>query len=629
MDRRRFLAATGVTSLGLGLTAAAGPAGAATNGPAGAGTAAAGTPYFNRRIPDEAHTTIGQFAPQGITSFAFTPSNGWVLTTQTGGYFARGIPQECFDTLVQMVGNGTRIHCVAFPPEGGNRWVITGDKGLSARGIAEECWQTLLSYHNSGQQVAHVAFPPAGGNRWVVVGANGAFTARGIDDECYQMMRNLSTDGRRVTRVSFPYPGGWVVVAQDTFHARGIDEECYQQMNSFAAGGWELHNLAFGPVGNAWSIISRGPAPSLPPARARQVEAAVGNGQSLRTRMSAWNTPGAAIAVLVDNKVAWSTGYGWLEGNGGGAAHPESAFQAASISKAVAALGVMRLVQTRTDLPLTTDVRTHLGWTLNRRTCVTSTAVPTVDRLLAHRAGVIGGGSTFPLTACSGFTSGGGGFGGYGPTATVPTLLQVMNGQGNSPRIELSTAPGAAFHYSGAGFVLLQRMVEQLTGQTLTSYMNTEVFAPLGMTTSSYALNPAFELASGHDDNGVIAGRRNRFPESAAAGLYTSVLDLARLVRYLNRGWTAAGNLSGPLNRTSIRTMLSVGPTPGRGRGFALGNVGTNDFWYGHGGSNYGFHSEFGGYPERGTGYAVMVNGNHGELVGEIVSAIRSVYGWA
>jgi hypothetical protein len=44
----------------------------------GAEPAAAGSfPYFNRRIPDEAHTVMGQLAPLGVTSFSFTPSNGW------------------------------------------------------------------------------------------------------------------------------------------------------------------------------------------------------------------------------------------------------------------------------------------------------------------------------------------------------------------------------------------------------------------------------------------------------------------------------------------------------------------------------------------------------------------------
>ena len=618
MDRRRFLTLAGGTTVGAGLSASA----------LAAPAAAAGARYFNRRVPDEAHTVMGQLAAQGISAFSFTPSNGWVMVTQTGSYQARGIPDECFTALGQAITDGMKVHCVAFPPEGGNRWVITGDSGVLAQGIPDECHQRILEFYAAGQQVVDVAFPPAGGNRWVIVGTTGTF-ARGIDDECYQTMRNLNQGGRRITRVAFPYTGGWAVVAQDEFRARNIDGECVQQMGSFTAEGWQLHNLAFAPQNNGWSLCSRGPAPTLPVNRIRQFENSVG-GQGIWQRMAAWKAPGAVVAVVLDNQIAWSTGYGWLEAGGSGAAHPESAFQAASISKAVAALGVMRLSQTRPDLPLSTDIRTTLDWQLDQRACVSTTATPSIDRVLAHRAGVIGRGSTSPANVCTGFDANtGGGFAGYGPNATVPTLLEVMNGQGNSPKIELTTTPGTEYHYSGAGFVLLQRMIEQRTGLSLTQYMQNEIFGPLGMTTSSYALAPAFELASGHGSTGaVIAGRRNRYPESAAAGLYTTVRDLCRLVGYLNRGWSAAGDITGPLNRSSIRTMLSTGPTPGRGRGFALSGVGTTSFWYGHNGSNYGFKSEFGGYPERGTGYAVMVNGDRSELVSEIVAAIRSTYGW-
>ncbi len=367
----------------------------------------------------------------------------------------------------------------------------------------------------------------------------------------------------------------------------------------------------------------------LPTDKIRQIENSIG-GKDICRRMSDWKTPGAAIAVLLNNQIAWSTGYGWLEAGQSGAAHPESAFQAASISKAVAAVGVMRLSQTQANLPLTTDLRSTLNWPLGRRSCVSPAPVPTIDRILAHRGGVIGRGSTSPANVCSGFDANvGGGFAGYGPNTTVPTLLQVMNGQGNSPKIELTTNPGIEYHYSGAGFVLLQRMLEQRTGLSLAQYMHNEVFGPLGMATSSYTLSPPFELAAGHTTSGVvIAGRRNRYPESAAAGLYTTVIDLCQLLRYLNQAWTAPGNITGPLNHTSVHTMLSTGPTPGLGRGFFLANVGTTNFWYGHNGSNYGFKTEFGGYPKRGAGYAVMVNGDRRELVTEIVTAIKSTYGW-
>ncbi|NRQ38759.1 WD40 repeat domain-containing protein [Nonomuraea sp. NN258] len=242
MDRRGFLALTGAAGLAtLGLAAPA---------------QAAAARYFNRRIPDEAHRQMGKLAAYGITSFSFTPSNGWVVVTGDGHYFARNIPDECYAKLKELIAKGTRIHCVAFPPEGGNRWVITGDKTLFARNIPEECYQRILSYYKAGQQVVHVAFPPGGGNRWTVVATNGFF-ARNIDEECYQKMRELSRSSR-VTRVAFAPGGGWTVVAGDTFFARNIDDECFQQMKKFKSAGYPLHNVAFSPVNNGWSLSSRG-----------------------------------------------------------------------------------------------------------------------------------------------------------------------------------------------------------------------------------------------------------------------------------------------------------------------------------------------------------------------------------
>ncbi|WP_193318438.1 serine hydrolase domain-containing protein [Nonomuraea phyllanthi] len=612
MDRRRFLAVTGAA--GLAAVSAAGPAYAASY------------PYATSGVPDEMRTKMGQLAPYGITTVAFTPSGGWVIVTQDGRYFARGVPDACFAELGAMVKAGTRIHGVAFPPEGGDRWVITGDRDWSARGLPEECHQRVADVYAAGRQVVQVAFPPRGGNSWVVVDTRTTFS-RNIDDECYQMMRNLTQGGRRVSQVAFPKAGGWAVVAQDEFYVRRIDEGCYTQLKKLDAGGWQVHTVAFSP-GGGWSLSSRGKAPALPADRVRQVENAVG-GSTIWSRMSAWKTPGVAVAVVTGNTISWSTGYGWLKAGGAAATHPESAFQAASISKAVASLGVLRLTQTLKQ-PLTGDIRPLLNWELGRRSCVSAGAVPTIERVMTHRAGVIGRGSTTPSGACSGFGSGGGGFAGYGPGADVPTLPQVMNGEGNSPKIELTTDPGAEYHYSGAGFVLLQRMIEEQAGRPLAPYMDEQIFAPLGMKTSSYELSPGFELAAGHTAAGtVIPGERNRYPESAAAGLYTNVLDLCRLVCYLNKAWTASGDIAGPLTRASVRSLLTPGPEPTMGRGFFVSGSGTKNFSYTHDGSNYGFKSVVKGYPELGAGYAVLANGDDFGLVGEVASAIRGVYGWA
>ncbi|MFD0471144.1 hypothetical protein ACFQ0B_24665 [Nonomuraea thailandensis] len=76
---------------------------------------------------------------------------------------------------------------------------------MTARGIPEACELRIDAFYQAGQQVVDVAFPPAGGDRWVVA-ASAGYYAKGVDDECYQMMRNLTQGGRRITRVAFPAP---------------------------------------------------------------------------------------------------------------------------------------------------------------------------------------------------------------------------------------------------------------------------------------------------------------------------------------------------------------------------------------------------------------------------------------
>lgn len=623
-SRRHFLQTTAMGTIAYGLT----------------GTFSQYAPektfnYFNRRISEEAHQKMGELGKNGITIFAFTPSNGWVMVTEEGHLFARNIPDECYKQLGVCIKNGARIHCIAFPPAGGNRWIITTNKGIFARNIPEECYQKILEFQNAGHHILHVAFPPSGGNSWVVVSTE-SFFARNIDDECYQMMRNLTQGGRKITRVSFTWQNnGWAVIAQDEFFARRIDEESIQKIRSFASNNWELHNLAFSPKNNGWSIYSRGKNPSLPYDRVRAFENSLTNGAngsaSIWTRMKTHKTPGCAVAVILNNQIAWSTGYGFLEkGDQLGATHPESRFQAASISKPVAAVGIMRLLEDTAGLDLNSDIRQRLNWTLPNRRCLNPTNSPTVNLLLQHRSGMIGRGTTYPLNQCSKFSNGGGGFSGYPLGQTIPSLLDIMNGNNtNSPAFELTTGPGNTFAYSGQGFVLLQRMIEEVSGLKFAPYMRQRIFQPLGMNNSTYGLSVPRDwiddrqIAAGHQINGnVIPGKRNIYPESAAAGLYTSVEDLALLLRYLNRRWANA-TTQGPLNLASVQTLLS-------GRGFFVnGNKTADSFNYVHNGSNYGFQCEFRGYPNIGAGYAVMTNSDSDNLLNEVITSLRAVYGWA
>ena len=62
-----------------------------------------GQNYFSRSLANETHTQIEAFSKNGITSLAFTPNAGWVITTKDGKSIARNIPQECNDKINEFL----------------------------------------------------------------------------------------------------------------------------------------------------------------------------------------------------------------------------------------------------------------------------------------------------------------------------------------------------------------------------------------------------------------------------------------------------------------------------------------------------------------------------------------------
>jgi CubicO group peptidase (beta-lactamase class C family) len=593
--------------------------------------------YFNRNIPDEAHQKIGEMGPAGVQVFAFAPGGGWVLVTNSG-YFARGIPDECFQKLGEFIGAGHKIRVIAFPPEGGNRWLIVTDKTYFARNIPDECYQKLGDFWNAGARPTCVAFPAPGGNRWVILAGKTLF-ARGIDDECYQFLVNFAQGLRPARRVAFTTSGGWVILAQDRYFARNIPDECYQQMGQFAQT-LEVDHVNFASNGG-WSIISNTAAQSYPTDVLRNLEDRIlqvnGKWQGIRDRMKAYDVPGVSLAAVVNNQIAWTCSYGRTRKGSNDWVHNDTVFQAASCSKPVAGVGFLRLVQSNL-IGLNDDVNPKLGWTLPMRSCAQASWKSKVNlfRLLRHQGGIIGRGATNPTSQCSGFASGGGGgFAGYANVSGVgvPTVIEVLNGTSsrpgvtvNSHRVELTYDPGSMSAYSGEGFTLMQQLMEHLRGMSLGDWMAPNVLTPAGMSNSTFALQaPSFSgpPSSGHDNNGdPIPGDRNRYPESAAAGLYTTAHDLCRLIIAINQNGTIDGHevLNQQLTTSLLQNSLGMDYSNGYGTPAAK---------YGKGGDNAGYKCGFVGYPGKQAGYAVMTNGDQGgTLNGEIGQALVAAYGW-
>jgi CubicO group peptidase (beta-lactamase class C family) len=336
-------------------------------------------------------------------------------------------------------------------------------------------------------------------------------------------------------------------------------------------------------------------------------------GMRLDQRMRDLAVPGVSIAVIHDGRIEWAKGYGATSA-GGPPVDTATLFQAASISKPVAAMAALRLVQDGL-LSLDEDVNPRLrSWKIEENEFTRASAV-TLRRLLSHNAG---------LTVH--------GFRGYAAGEEVPGIVQVLQGAGpaNSAPVRADVAPGSIWRYSGGGSSVVQLLIEDVTGRQFADVVRELVLEPAGMVHSGFEqplpAGRAARAATGHRAGGQpVPGSWHTYPEMFAAGLWTTPSDLARLA--LEVQGSLAGRSNRILSTTLTREMLTrQAGDYGLGFGLQIGNGWTG---FSHGGANEGFRAMFFAMAENGSGAIVMTNGDNGAiLAGEIMRAIARVYDW-
>lgn len=331
---------------------------------------------------------------------------------------------------------------------------------------------------------------------------------------------------------------------------------------------------------------------------------------TITERMQRWQVPGVAIAVISDGKLAWAASYGIADGDTGTALTVTTLMQAASVSKPVAAAAAMTLVDDNT-LSLDADVNTVLRQWQMPASDFTAEQPITLRHLLSHTAG-----TTVP------------GYFGYAPGEPLPSLNQILDGKppAKSAAVVSQAVPGSGVNYSGGGYQIVQRLLEDASGQTFETLLRERVFAPAGMSRSHYALPTGSVHAVGHDGRGQrITGGWRVHPELAAAGLWTTPTDLAKFSIAL----TAAhrNEDGGLLTRATAQAMFT--PVFGfAGLGPAIEGDGQN-LRLSHAGQNEGFRSYWVVYPKRGDGVVVMSNGEGSfQLIQEILRSVAATYHW-
>lgn len=333
---------------------------------------------------------------------------------------------------------------------------------------------------------------------------------------------------------------------------------------------------------------------------------------TLAERMRQYDVPGLSVAVIHGGKIDWARGWGVRDTASCAPVTPDTAFQAASISKVATAMLALRFAG-KGRIGLNRDINDVLhSWKLPEDPKLSPHGV-TLGQLLSHTSGL----------GVHGFT-------GYAPDTPLPTLVQILDGAppANNPAVRSELPAGAQFEYSGGGYLVAQLALSDVSGMPFAELAQRELLGPLHMTRSAFAPLPPpairADMASGHENGVPIPGNYLTYPELAPAGLWTSAGDLARLLMDIQA--SEAGMQNHRLSPAMARRML----TPVKdnwGLGVALYTDKPERF--GHDGVNRGFQSFMIAYVGKGDGIVVLTNGGQGRrLMEEVVRAVAADYGW-
>lgn len=297
--------------------------------------------------------------------------------------------------------------------------------------------------------------------------------------------------------------------------------------------------------------------------------------------------PGAAVAVVVGDRVVWTRGFGVANVETQAPVTADTLIQIGSVTKSFTAAALLTAAsegRLSLDRPVSTYVK---GLT----PCV---GAPTLTQLLSHTGGLIDEPDEFG-------PQGEDGLGAYQRTWTSEYCL---------------LPPGRAFSYSNSGFALAGLALQEADSQPFADVMKARVLAPLGMTRTTFRPTEAmtWPLAVGHRKGKdgafeVVRPLANDARLWPAGTLYSSANEMARFVVALMNDGRVDGKQELPAGVAAKMREAAVRiPTTrqwyGQGLFWSLGRL------LGHGGTMTGYVAEMtlGDQPRLGT--VVLTNGD-------------------
>lgn len=272
-------------------------------------------------------------------------------------------------------------------------------------------------------------------------------------------------------------------------------------------------------------------------------------------------TPGAVLIVLRDTSIVYQKAYGMRQ------IIPEQnemelgvIFDLASLTKPVATATAIFILAERGELRFLDPVSRYLpGFNPWADPESNRTEEIRIIHLLTHTSGL----------------------------PSYPPVEQLVSEHGSPApgavveyfaHLERITRPGSSFLYSCPNFVMLQQIVEVVSGETLADFTHKNIFAPLAMNNTSY--NPGSDIhhliaPTTVEDGLLLTGvvhdpfaRKLMGGISGNAGLFSTGHDLAVFTAMLmNNGSINGARILSPLSAKALTTIPigyeSFGRSPG------------------------------------------------------------------
>ena len=309
-----------------------------------------------------------------------------------------------------------------------------------------------------------------------------------------------------------------------------------------------------------------------------------------------------SAAVIERGEPAWSKAFGWADRDAKRAADANTIYRVGSITKSFTAVLLALLAQDGV-LGLDQPVRTHLAAVDGFADPPAEVAPITYRQLASHTAGLI----REPRLAGAA----------AGPFAEWEAKILA-----SIPTTSFQSRPGTEYAYSNIGFGVLGLALRRAAGEPFPELIRKRIFAPLGMSSSTFVLTPALRarLATGYANrrNGAIDadaparehdGRGYKVPNG---GIYSTVGDLGRFIAGVT-GTAGPEILSAATRAEVLRVQTPEDPRSGYGLGFQVQTLEDGTRLIGHGGSVAGYTAHLLFEPTTGIGVVLLRNYASGE----------------